>query len=198
MKYHKNRANYDMKSGRVTPSAPNFANAAVSKQTAFVPLAQEGSLKRNRPPDFESPESAQRPVRARVPRRSYAEDNEEGDEDVYGNMDDVKPTVFQQSSTIPRSPSSGGELPHALAKQLTHTPRASMSSPGPAYTAAWMTSFTPDDKAAALTWAVSRPQPVDFLDNLKSWIEFAETVSLLMYRTCVCSLYCPASISHRA
>jgi hypothetical protein len=183
MKYHKNRSNYDIKSGRVVPTAPNFASAPVSKQTAFVPLAQEGSLKRNRPADFESPESTQRPVRARARRHSYAEDGDEGDDDEDEIMDDVEPTAPQYASAIPRSPSSGADLSHTLAKPSVYTPRASMSngpaqSPAPAAAASWMTSFTPDDKAAALTWAVSRPQPVDFLDNLRSWIEFAETVSL--------------------
>lgn len=187
MKYHKNRANYDLKSGRVVPAAPNFANAPVSKQTAFVPLAQEGSLKRNRPADFESPDSTQRPVRARARRHSYAED---GDDDEDEIMDDVKPAAQQHGSAIPRSPSSG-DLSHMLTKQLIYTPRASMSngpaqSPAPSAAASWMTPFTPDDKAAALTWAVSRPQPGDFLDNLRSWIEFAETVSLQLLHSLFC------------
>jgi len=74
-----------------------------------------------------------------------------------------------------QSPSIGTEL---LTRQSIYQAAESnglTSSPAPAAAAAWMTPFTPDDKAAALTWAVSRPQPADFLDNLKSWIEFAET-----------------------
>lgn len=192
MKYHKNRANYDAKSGRV---APNFANAAVSKQTAFVPLAQEGSLKRNRPSDFEWPEPTQRPPRARARRRSHAEGGDEGDEDEDEIMDDILP-----HQPFPQSPSSGTELlmKHSI-YQATES-NGLTSSPAPVAAASWMTPFTPDDKAAALTWAVSRPQPADFLDNLKSWIEFAETVSTYsMCRLIFINLMCSsAPVPHRA
>lgn len=183
MKYHKNRPAYDLKSGRETPSNSAYSAVSVSKQTAFVPLAQDGALKRARPADFESPESSsQRPVRARARRLSYAED---GTDETFENEDEVMQDGEQRPAPrsivgAPRSPLSPGDPSFAHTRH-SFTPRPSISN-GPAPSpapggATWMSVFTPDDKAAALTWAVSRPQPADLRDNVNSWLEFAEAVS---------------------
>lgn len=183
MKYHKNRAAYDLKSGREAPNSSSFVAASVSKQTAFVPLAQDGSLKRSRPSDFESLDSSsQRPVRARARRQSYAEDGgDEGLEDGDEVMEDGEQPSASRPAPIARSPSSGVDHSYTY-NQHSYTSRPSASngpapSPAPAGGAPWTSPFTPDDKAAALTWAVSRPQPADLLDNVRSWIEFSEAVS---------------------
>lgn len=181
MKYHKNRSAYDLKSGRETPGNSAYSAASVSKQTAFVPLAQDGSLKRSRPSDFEVPEAAsQRPVRARARRLSYAEDGDEGHGDEDEIMQDGEQRPVARSAAAPMSPSSIVDPAYTHVRQ-SYTPRPSgpngpAPSPAPGG-ASWMSPFSPDDKAAALTWAVSRPQPVDLIDNVRSWIEFAESVS---------------------
>lgn len=168
---------------------------AATKQTAFVPLATESapvSLKRSRPAEFETIDgSTDRPVRARTLQQSYAEDGDDVDDDDEEMRDEEIEPSFN-SRAVPTSPSTPMDFTYAStstpAKAAVHqptAPRPSMSngvapSPSPAIgtssSAAWMTPFTPEDKADALRWVVSRSQPVDFLDNLKSWVEFAETV----------------------
>ncbi|KAF8308912.1 hypothetical protein DL93DRAFT_1811980 [Clavulina sp. PMI_390] len=176
----------------------------VSKQTAFVATGHDAPLKRSRPSDFDNPDSpSQRPMRGR-PRQSYAEDGNdsslEGEDEIMEDGD--RPSVARihrpslmsipasSASGVPPSPSTvtGVDISSATSStypRQSYTPRHSFvtnghsASPAPGGTtgAAWVTPFSAEDKAEALSFLVNRPQPVDLLDNVRSWVDFAEKVS---------------------
>lgn len=181
-----------------TPAAPQDAlsdSAEKSDRDAFTWQLPTGALKRPRTPEKEEPFLPRQRRASTSIVKSYVEDSsDEGDSG--DNYRGTKSAGSSRQSRRPRHRKSDGDATGRVSLSIrvpssstpntepSHlpTPRHSVpvsrsfSSSSTPSLPTWLPEFSAADKAAALKWVVTRQRPTDLVENIQSWLEFADNV----------------------
>jgi hypothetical protein len=180
-----------MASSITQPQTEDKNQIAEPNRPSFTWQLPAGKFKRPRSPE-DGEASISRRRRASNSLSKHYIDESSDDNDSEDDYQEGKQHSTSATARRPRGRRSATNHRTALSSAITSPASASKTGPPlPARTSvpippdiaitsslpSWLPEFTAADKAAALRWVITRPRPVDFFHNLKSWLEFADMVS---------------------
>lgn len=193
-------------------------SADIADRPAFTWQLPTGALKRPRSPEDLKPNvPRQRRASTSIAKRYVDESSDERDSGDDYHSSKARLAGPPRLSRRPRQRKSEGDtIGLSIRVPVSTTPRPETSHlPTPRHSVpitpgalpslpAWLPEFSPVDKAAALKWVVTRPRPAGFLQNIESWLQFADNVRscvevLASIRLCLscCALKAPGAFAAR-